>query len=337
MATSIISYSQVVWTNKNVKIMVMPNTTVSINGSMECNSDQFLSAEIENFGQLTLSQNFASNSSVNPFDKLMNGKVILVGNESQKITGNKDLSFINLEINKSAGQVLLQTNVAVEDSLIMSQGNIFLNSYHISLPINARLFYEKESSRIGDSLGGYIEAEILNDDKENILGLEFNKTSLSQGIKITRYHFIDTTISTGSVQRVYKITASANDRISNLQFSYFKPELNDLIEQDLSLFYRYDEESRWIKDNTSLVDASQSRVTSTLPHSFPNTTLWITSSIKNCRLQSLGFPLSPINKCQFDTLQLSPKKIFDTYKWSTGSTEPQITVRSTDIYIVYTP
>lgn len=334
-ATPILAICQATWTNKNVEVAVMKNTTVSIRGSLVCAST-FLTTDFRNTGRIEITQDLTAQGTNEVFlDNIKDaGKVIFNGSTAQRITGTGKLTFENLEIKKPAGSLVLERDIKVSDSLIMTKGNIFLNGKHIELTKLAlpNLHFESETSKIEDSLGGYISIRSQKNSltlSDNILGLRLDAPSLSLGIEVRRYHYYDTSVSSNSIRRVYEVATVPNDKINTISMSYFETELRSISESELTLFTRL-ESQLWEKDASAVINAQANNATSS--QLIKSGKLLITLSTKSCAATTLGFVKGVIDKCQFDSLVIAPSIYYKLYQWSNGATAPAITVKQSNTY-----
>ncbi len=336
MLMATLAYSQVTWINNNVEVTVLKNTSLHIEGSLVCNST-FGKSDFFNTGSIEVTENLVANSPSGclAVDGSNQGKIIFNGKQNQKITGNEPITFKNLEIKKQGGKVILEKDILITDSLMMSRGNLFLNSHHITLKpsFSSQLYFENENSKVEDTLAGYISTKIVKNNittADNILGLKIDAPSLSQGIEVSRYHYKDTTVAAGSIDRVYVVTTIPQEKINILSFTYFDTELNSIAENNLNLFTRINN-SAWEKDTNTTINTQTNTIISPISRTLTGK-LWITLSSKNCEALALNFTNGIIQKCQFDSLVISPSTAYQRYQWSNGINSPSITVKKSDVY-----
>jgi hypothetical protein len=173
-------------------------------------------------------------------------KVLIVGNAGiQNIGGNGVTNLNNLSINKSAGFVQLNRNIAVANLLTMTQGNLELNTFSVSLGATGSLTGESSLSAVTGEHGGSITAVkkwipgiAINPGN---LGIEISTSNNLGVITVERSHLATELLNGGeTIRRGYNITNTNFISIPDisLKLSYLDEELINNVEQGLVMFAR---------------------------------------------------------------------------------------------------
>ena len=175
-----------------------------------------------------------------------NSRVLMVGSAGiQSIGGNGITSFSNLTVNKTAGIVQLNRNIAVSNLLTMMQGNLDLSAFTISLGGSGTLTGESSQSAIVGTQGGTITAvrKWISSAPVNPgnLGMEISTSNNLGLITVERSHLASELLNGGeTILRGYNISSSNFISIADigLKFSYLDLELVNNIEPGLVMYTR---------------------------------------------------------------------------------------------------
>lgn len=100
-------------------------------------------------GEIAISGDFTNNAASGDLLSGSTGKVIFNGNVDQEIAGTSTTTtFYDLDINKSAGDLLAATNFNVANQLIMTSGELDLQNATIDLGTSGSIENETETKRI---------------------------------------------------------------------------------------------------------------------------------------------------------------------------------------------
>lgn len=207
--------------------------------------------------------------------------VILTGDRTVFLSGNNAISFRNLIINKTSGNVLLNRDVNVTNQVSFITGKIDLNGYNLLLSSSALLINETNNNRIIGLTG---EVRItLNMNKPvsanpGNLGAILTSNVNVGNVTVARGHAEQTLAANNkSIKRYYEIKPNINTNLAaTLRFTYFNAELNGL-QENLFTMYAY-KNNAWINEGFTTKSASSNYVELSNMSSFAKHTLGITNN-----------------------------------------------------------
>ena len=173
-------------------------------------------------------------------------------NLTQQITCNViggNVSFADIKINKTKGNVTLQNNLNISSSVYFVTGNLDLGGNNLSLQTGAIFFGENaNATTIGTSGTVTAVADIKFQNNVNIGGLGANiSTGSNLGtVTVTRGHAAQ--MGNSSILRYYDITPSvgnSNFKNTSLQFNFNINELNGQNQNNLAIFKSTDGGINW--------------------------------------------------------------------------------------------
>ncbi|MFW5793487.1 MAG: dockerin type I domain-containing protein [Bacteroidota bacterium] len=116
------------------KVTITDNIMFDVH-QMELSIEDFsgFAGEVYSNGSLRISNNLNINTVSNPFHPFaaQNGEVVFVGDGDTYINSSILLDFQKLNINKSSGDVYLNTPVNISDALILNNGIVFTDNINI--------------------------------------------------------------------------------------------------------------------------------------------------------------------------------------------------------------
>lgn len=170
--------------------------------------------------------------------------VVFAGNTNAAITisGSKPVTFYNVGIGTTAGDVVLYNNITVEGTIAMNSGNLQLNNYTLDLGSTGNISGERNLSRITGASGGVIKAVTMLYAHKPVnpgnIGVEINsENNLGQTV-VTRGHQQQINANGQSgIERYFDIIPANNAPLhANLRFYYLSGELDGNDGNDLSIF-----------------------------------------------------------------------------------------------------
>ena len=238
-----------------------------------------------------------------------NGTVVFNGSGDQSVTNANGETFLNLTVNKTSGNVILEDAVEVDGTLSVVSGDVDLNGNVIALGSNATLSESDDATVKGTS--GYITTtRVLNaPNNVNVAGLGAVLTSTANlgSTEIKRGHVEQSCNGNNSILRYYDITSTNNTGLdATFQFNYDTSELNSLNEDNLRLFKTEDNGVTWYNYSGTLAAASN-YITLLNVDSFSRWTLSLNSapSLSNIEPTSLEFTEGDVTKNISGTIVLT--------------------------------
>jgi len=195
------------------------------------------------------------------------GTVSMQGTSStsqSEIGGTGTYDFYNLNINKSANDVQLATDITINNEIEMIAGKLDILANDLTLgTTNGTITGETESSHItSTSTGSIIKAVDLNApnaQNPGNLGISISSSANLGLTEIRRGHDHQTVTSGNSIFRHFTITPTNNSALdASLTFHYLDAELNGLAESALVL---QENNNGWMVDGFDSRDASTNTVT----------------------------------------------------------------------------
>lgn len=271
------TYAQVI--NHGCDISLIGNVAVQVH-------DDYISASggiINNDGQLYFQGSLTNESiapSINPHGS---GKVILHGATDQFLEG-QGFTFGNLEIDKSEGVLILNSNISVASTLLFTRGNVFLNTNNLLLGSTGKISGESEESYIHGEEGYIIASGLFinsPDPNENQRGLGIflgTPGDLGETAIIRRNKTIPG-VSSGSILRQYEITPEHNNVAfsTQLKISYLSHEVAGFDENQLSIWRDENKDGQWTLEN-STPNENTNLVTATSVLNLGNSVITLASS-----------------------------------------------------------
>lgn len=195
------------------------------------------------------------------------GDVVFAGSSATAgsfVAGSANTSFYNLILNKSANGMLLNRNIGVVNSIVLTSGDsLFLNNYNIDLGSSGSLVGETGTKRITGRTGGYIQlTQTLNApaalDPGN-LGFKITSAVNLGSTVIRRGHQQQ---AGKSVYRYYNIIPTNNSGLAaSVSFYFFDQELAGLAKANLAVFTRTESETAWTNLGEDAIDQTLNFVT----------------------------------------------------------------------------
>lgn len=163
------------------------------------------------------------------------------------IGGDVPMSFYDIMIRKSSGEVKLNTDIAVAGTIGMVEGNLELNRHMLDLGTSGNISGETNNACITGSAGGTIRRTALLIAPRAInpgnLGVEFTSEADLGWTTIVRGHIQQ---KDGGIQRFFDITPERNGQCSaSLRFFYLEGELAGGSKAELGIFSKDDEAGGW--------------------------------------------------------------------------------------------
>lgn len=156
--------------------------------------------------------------------------------------------FYNITINKTAGEVLLAGDIAINGgALTVTSGDLDLNGYIATLDATATL--NETSGNTAKGTSGYLTTtrSITAPSADNIAGLGLTLTSSDDfsSTEIRRSHAAQTINSQSSMLRTFEVIPTNSGLTADIVFSYDESEVNGLTESDLTLYQSTDNGTSW--------------------------------------------------------------------------------------------
>lgn len=193
------------------------------------------------------------------------GKVIFNGDTDQSVIGDRSVSFFDLEVNKTGGDLILEQNFPVSNELTLTDGTIFLNGDTIDLGENGVLIDETVDNYIYGRFGVIKSTRTVTGANPNIagLGLGIDVSAASATLNtviINRSHDFFAGASNGGILRYYALDIGQSGALlDNVYFNYLDtPELNGLDEDKLGLWTSQNQGNVWDLQSSLTVAALDS-------------------------------------------------------------------------------
>ena len=208
------SFSQTNFYNVAKEITILEKTSLTIKGDFINEKKGTKEGEIANGGEIRLEKNLINNTS-NNFFVTNAGRVEFYGDSLQEIISDSAIYFHTLEVNKPKGELQLQTNIRLLDSLILTKGNLHMNSFDIQLLFTGILYGETNEKRLYGDLSYVYAQRSLTGNKYNIagLGLSIESTNSLGTTNITRAHDAQGGASNGSIKRYFRLEPNNSDQV----------------------------------------------------------------------------------------------------------------------------
>lgn len=224
------------------KVTISAGTDLVVSDPIVINTQ----ARLINDGRFVFNSNLENNLGNVYFSG--SGQYVAIGNQDQFVEGLESPTFTNLLISKPTGNLVLNQDIYIENSLEFYQGNLDLRDNIVYLGTSGQLLNESEAASIivSNPLShtGYISAYANVDNETDFnpanLGLLITTTENLGLIEIRRGHQVQQGNGNQSIERYYKLSDFPPlDGINNkLSFEYFEHELNGFLEEDLVAFQK---------------------------------------------------------------------------------------------------
>lgn len=195
---------------------------------------------------------------------------------STTIAGTTTSSFYNVELGKSGGGMLLNSDISIINRLVLTSGDsLFLNGHNITLSSTGLVVGETEGLRITGLNGGYISitktlSSPSNENPGN-LGLSITSAANLGTISVKRYNRQKGGVS---INRYYEVIPTNNSGLNaSLIMSYFDHELGSINEANLAFFTNSTPSSVWMLKGVTSSNAVANTVSMTGFASLDNITL----------------------------------------------------------------
>ncbi len=170
------------------------------------------------------------------------GTVKFTGGSNATVWGN-GLAFYDLEIDKSANDLSLDTNISVSNNLTMTSRHIQLAGFNIDLGTTGTIVNETNTSYITGTTGGtVIRTETLNAPagvNAGNIGVEITSAANMGTTQIIRGHVQQQGLTSGiGIARYFDIIPAAgmnNALDATVEFHYLDDELMGLGEAELAM------------------------------------------------------------------------------------------------------
>jgi hypothetical protein len=175
------------------------------------------------------------------------GTVTLNGTTNQTITNASGETFLDLNIQKASGDVVLNNDITVNGNLTLTSGDLDLNNRMVTLGSSA-ILNETAGNTVKGTTGFITTRRDLGASPGNVAGLGANiSSSPALGMtSIDRGHRPDTIHTSNSITRYYLIEPTNNSGLNaTVSFYYDGSELNNLTEANLGLFRSSDYGISW--------------------------------------------------------------------------------------------
>ncbi len=206
--------------------------------------------------------------------KALGGSLVFTGGLTEGaafISGSSFPVFYHLSIDRTSGDLQLNTRIFVNGNLELVNGNLELNNYSIDLGSTGKLSGESRRARITGQHGGYIKATAFlqspKDANPGNLGLQLNSEANLGSTTITRGHLQQLNRDGElSIERYYEINpafpVSSNMKVR----AYFLDvESANHDPQELVLWCSNDAGRNWTSVNTNSKEYELPKVQGQLP------------------------------------------------------------------------
>jgi hypothetical protein len=175
------------------------------------------------------------------------GTVILNGSTNQTITNASGETFLDLNIQKASGDVVLNNNITINGNLTLTSGDLDLNGDTVTLGPLA-LLNETAGNTVKGTSGIIKTTRDLGANPGNVakLGVDISSSPALGITTIERGHRPDTIHTSNSITRNYNITPTNNVGLNaTASFYYDNSELNNLTEANMGLYKSTDNGISW--------------------------------------------------------------------------------------------
>jgi hypothetical protein len=127
--------------------------------------------------------------------RALSGTLVFTGGKSEGasfISGTSFPSFHHLRIDRTSGDLQLNTRIFVDGNLEFINGNVDLNNYSIDLGSTGKLVGESRNARLLGQNGGYVKSNVFIEQGQEInpgnLGLQLSSNQYLGNTTIIRGH-----------------------------------------------------------------------------------------------------------------------------------------------------
>jgi hypothetical protein len=252
--------------NDGNSIYLESAASIYIQGNLENKS----TGSFTNSGSVYISGNLIHNGSGN-LNATNTGIFRFNGTGNQTISGSKQPDFYNLTLDKSSGELQLQTGFSLSNHLTFTSGKLFLNNQHIDLLNSGQLINETATNSIYDNATGTGTIKIVQTlnapsaVNPGNLGAIITSTQNLASTTIIRGHAQQFIVSANSITRYYDITPSMNTGLNaTLRFNYLDTELNSQPEDELVQWHSSMSNGVWTKRGGTVNMSSDNVILSTI-------------------------------------------------------------------------
>jgi len=171
------------------------------------------------------------------------GTLVFTGTQAEGasyISGSSYPVLQHLKVDRTTGQLQLNTRLFVNGNLELLAGNLDLNNYSIDLGSTGKLIGESRNTRILGNNGGYIKATAVIGRGDNIapgnLGLQLNSDDNLGSTTVTRGHIQqrnkDGELSIGryyEIDPAFQVNNKVNVRASFLDVESTRGDIQELV------------------------------------------------------------------------------------------------------------
>ncbi len=243
-------HAQIMVTHEGSSMIVKSNTLMHINGGMETQGSGSAN-KITNEGIIQLTDSLVNSGTEHFFgDNPADGKLRLLGDTLQLIIGTDTIHFNDLELSNVYDTLVLEDDIWVKDSLIIVDGNVFLNGHEVMLKTTGTIANESNTDRIYGSFPGVVSLErniSLTNPNLGGMGMDVAVDGGGASIRINRMNEVQTGVSNGSIERFYEVIPSAVGTVDYpANMGYFDSnDLGGLNEDSLHLYGSDDDGVSW--------------------------------------------------------------------------------------------
>lgn len=336
LLTCSIGNAQTAVYNLGQEITVKSGTSITVRGDYIHDLKNTTEAEIASAGEFRFEKNLINNTSNTVFVTDA-GRVEFYGDSLQEIISDTVVTFHSLEVNKPNDELQLQTEIQVLDSLILSQGNLHMNSRDIELSSTGILYGETDTSRLYGVLSYVFAKPFIGIQGHDLsgLGLSVENTPALGQTQITRAHDAQGGASNGSVERYFKLDLSQTDQVPDkVMMTYLDTvEVGVLDEAKFSLWVSNNKGLVWNRQTTVPLAGADSVVADDVP--FDGNEILITIAESDCdSVPEVDLGADTMYLCTTDTLEIDANNKGLFFAWNTNETTQTIKVTTAGAYAV---
>jgi hypothetical protein len=170
------------------------------------------------------------------------------GSGNQIITNSSGETFYNVIVNKAAGDIQMMNDIMLNGTLTLTNGDLDLNGHKLTLGTSGML-NETEGNTVKGTTGTIVCTALLNNpSSENPHGIGIEITSPAElgNTTIVRGHTAQTNGVNSGIKRYFDIVPSVNTSLNaDIVFHYDPSELNEINENELTMFSSANSGSAW--------------------------------------------------------------------------------------------
>ena len=322
--------------NLGQEITVKSGTSITVRGDYTHDVKDDKEAEIANAGEIRLEKNLINNTSNTVFVTDA-GRVEFYGDSLQEIISDTLVTFHSLEVNKPNEELQLQSEIQVLDSLILTEGNLHMNSRDIELGNTGVLYGETNDKRLYGILSYVYASRILGTTANNIggLGLSIENNPPLGTTQITRAHDAQGGASNGSVKRYFKLDLGTSAEVPDkVKMTYLDTtEVGVLDETKFSLWVSNNNGLVWYRQTSTPYTGGDSVIATNVP--FDANQMLITLAESDCdSVPVVDLGADTMYLCETDTLVIDAKNKGLFFAWNTLETTQKIKVTTAGTYSI---